>query len=103
GFVAYVPKGSIARGKELVSTGGGTTIACGICHGQALQGLGEVPPIAGRHPNYIVRQLWNMQNGERIGTSAALMKQVVDRLTNDDILAIAAYDPSQTTLRRGEN
>jgi cytochrome c553 len=96
GFVAYVPKGSIARGKELASTGGGKTIACGICHGQALRGLGDVPAIAGRHPNYIVRQLWNMQNGERIGTSAALMKQVVDRLSNDDMLAIAAYAASLT-------
>jgi cytochrome c553 len=97
GFVAYVPKGSIARGKGLATTGGGgKTIACSICHGQTLRGLGEVPAIAGRHPNYIVRQLWNMQNGERIGTSAALMKQVVDRLSNDDMLAIAAYAASLT-------
>jgi cytochrome c553 len=92
GFVAYVPRGSIAKGKELATTGnGGKTIACGICHGRTLQGLGEVPAIAGRHPNYIVRQLWNMQNGERIGTSAALMQQVVEKLTNDDMLAVAAY------------
>ncbi len=92
GFVAYVPKGSIAKGKELAITGnGGKTIACGICHGRTLQGLGELPAIAGRHPNYIVRQLWNMQNGERVGTSAALMQQVVEKLTNDDMLAIAAY------------
>jgi cytochrome c553 len=92
GFVAYVPKGSIAKGKELAITGnGGKTIACGICHDRTLQGLGELPAIAGRHPNYIVRQLWNMQNGERVGTSAALMQQVVEKLTNDDMLAIAAY------------
>ena len=97
GFVAYVPKGSIARGKELATTGGGgKTVPCGICHGPTLQGLGDVPAIAGRHPNYIVRQLWNTQNGERVGTSAALMKQVVDKLTNDDLLAIAAYAASLT-------
>jgi cytochrome c553 len=94
GFVAYVPKGSIAKGKELATTGGGNTVACGICHGRTLQGLGELPAIAGRHPNYIVRQLWNMQNGDRIGTSAALMTQVVEKLTNDDMLAIAAYAAS---------
>ena len=97
GFVAYVPKGSIAKGKELAITGnGGKTIACGICHGRTLQGLGELPAIAGRHPNYIVRQLWNMQNSERVGTSAALMQQVVEKLTNDDMLAIAAYVASLT-------
>ena len=91
GFVAYVPTGSIAKGKELASTGNGKTLPCSICHGRTLQGLGDVPAIAGRHPNYIVRQLWNMQNGERVGTSAALMQQVVEKLNNDDMLAIAAY------------
>ena len=97
GFVAYVPKGSVAKGKELATTGGGgKTVQCGICHGQTLQGLGEVPAIAGRHPNYIVRQLWNMQSGDRVGTSAALMKQVVEKLTSDDMLAIAAYSASLT-------
>jgi cytochrome c553 len=91
GFVAYVPTGSIAKGKDLVATGGGKTLACAICHGATLQGLGDVPAIAGHHPNYVVRQLWSIQNGERIGNSAALMKQVVDKLEVDDMLAIAAY------------
>ena len=96
GFVAYVPKGSIARGRELATNGGGKTVPCGICHGATQRGLGEVPAIAGRHPNYIVRQLWNMQNGERIGTNAALMKQVVDKLSVDDMLALGAYVASLT-------
>jgi cytochrome c553 len=97
GFVAYVPTGSVAKGKELASTGGGgKTIACGICHGPTLQGLGDVPGIAGRHPSYIVRQMWNIQNGDRTGKSAALMKQVVAKLSNDDMLAIAAYAASLT-------
>lgn len=96
GFVAYVPTGSIAKGKELATTGGGKTVPCGICHGPTLQGLGDVPAIAGRHPNYIVRQLWNMQNGDRVGNSAALMKQVVEKLSVDDMLALAAYSASLT-------
>jgi cytochrome c553 len=95
GFVAYVPSGSIAKGEALATTGGGKTVPCGICHGQTLQGLGDVPGIAGRHPNYVVRQMWNMQNGERVGTSAALMRQVVEKLSNDDMLAIAAYVASR--------
>jgi cytochrome c553 len=93
GFVAYVPTGSIAKGKELAA-GDTKTVRCGICHGQTLQGLGDVPAIAGRHPNYIVRQLWNMQNGDRVGSSAALMKQVVEQLSVDDMLALAAYSAS---------
>jgi cytochrome c553 len=95
GFVAYVPSGSIAKGEALATAGGGKTLPCSICHGQTLQGLGDVPGIAGRHPNYIVRQMWNMQNGERIGSSAALMRQVVEKLSNDDMLAIAAYVASR--------
>jgi len=38
GFIDYVPLGSIARGEALVATGGGKTIPCAICHGQALKG-----------------------------------------------------------------
>ena len=91
GFVAYVPKGSIAKGEALVMNGGGRTVACGICHGADLRGLGEVPALAGRHPNYIVRQLWSMQNGERAGSWTPLMQSVVAKLDNDDMLAIAAY------------
>ncbi|MGY8815491.1 MAG: c-type cytochrome [Gammaproteobacteria bacterium] len=97
GFVAYVPMGSIEKGKELAITGGGgKTINCAICHGQTLQGLGDVPAIAGRHPNYIVRQLWSIQNGDRVGNSNVLMKQVVEKLNVEDMLAIAAYVASLT-------
>jgi cytochrome c553 len=60
-----------------------------------VQGMGEVPAIAGRHPNYIVRQLWDIQNGDRAGPSAALMRPVVEKLSNDDMLAIAAYVASR--------
>jgi cytochrome c553 len=95
GFVAYVPRGSIAKGEALVKTGGGgKTTPCVMCHGTTLKGLGDWPALAGRHPNYIVRQLWNMQNGDRGGASVALMKPVVERLDNDDMLAIAAYAAS---------
>lgn len=52
GFVAYVPTGSIERGKELATTGGGgKTTACIACHGPALTGLGPIPRIAGHSPN----------------------------------------------------
>jgi cytochrome c553 len=91
GFVAYVPTGSIARGKPLVTTGGGETTACVICHGPALKGIGTAPPIAGRHAGYLVRQLYFFQNGSRSGSSEALMHNVVQRLTDADMVAIAAY------------
>jgi cytochrome c553 len=92
GFIAYVPPGSIKKGEGLVKSGGsGKTIQCAICHGEALTGLGEVPRLAGLQPVYLARQLIQMQNGTSAGTNAALMKKVVAKLSEDDIIAISAY------------
>jgi cytochrome c553 len=91
GFIAYVPPGSIAKGKALVEGGGGRTIACGICHGDALQGLGNVPRLAGVHPVYLARQLYLFKEGTRNGVDAQLMKKPVAKLTDDDILNVSAY------------
>jgi cytochrome c553 len=92
GFIAYVPPGSLAKGEELVKTGGsGKTIPCAICHGDDLKGIGDVPRIAGLHPDYLVRQLWYFQGRTYNGTSSALMKKVVAKLYQEDILAIGAY------------
>jgi len=96
GFVAYVPLGSIKAGEALVTTGGGRTTACAICHGADLGGLGPVPGLAGRSPSYQVRQLYDMQAGTRRGEWTDLMKAVVARLTPEDMLAIAAYTSSRT-------
>ncbi|HTC86696.1 MAG TPA: hypothetical protein VK686_00290 [Bryobacteraceae bacterium] len=95
GFVAYVPKGSVAKGAALVKTGANKTISCAICHGDSLEGLGDVPRIAGLHPAYVARQLYAFQTGTNHSVSSALMKKVVANLTADDILAIAAYTAAQ--------
>lgn len=95
GFIAYVPPGSIKRGEELVTKGGaGKTIACDTCHGEGLKGLGDVPRLAGIHPIYIVRQLYDIQTGANGSSAAAQMKRVVEKLTDDDMIAIAAYTAS---------
>jgi cytochrome c553 len=92
GFIAYVPKGSLQEGEALVKTGGsGRTIACAICHGPNLQGLGNVPGIAGRSPSEMARQLMDFRSGARNGPGAALMKLPVSKLTDHDIVAITAY------------
>jgi cytochrome c553 len=96
GFLAYVPPGSIAKGEALATTGGGgKTVACAICHGEGLKGLGEVPALANREPVYLARQLMDIKSGNRTGTWAVLMNQVVARLDQDDIIALAAYVASR--------
>jgi cytochrome c553 len=95
GFIAYVPFGTLKRGKLLVETGAnGRTEACAVCHGEGLHGLGPVPGIAGRSASYIARQLYDMQQGTRKGEWSELMKPVVTRLSSDEVLQIAAYTAS---------
>src|SRR5678809_114459 len=96
GFIAYAPPGSIKKGEALVMTGGnGKTVQCTVCHGTDLKGLGPVPGIAGRSPSYMVRQLYDMQQGARKGPWTELMKSVVTGLSEDDLLNIAAYTSSR--------
>jgi cytochrome c553 len=96
GFTDYVPAGSLARGAALMTSGGdGRTVPCTLCHGPNLKGMGEVPPIVGREATYIFRQLHDMQSGARKGVAVALMKPVVANLTDDDMIALAAFLASQ--------
>jgi cytochrome c553 len=96
GFFAYVPVGSIKKGEALVTKASAKTTQCGVCHGTDLKGLGPVPGIAGRSPSYLMRQLYDMQQGARKGTWTELMKSVVAGLSEDDLLNIVAYTSSRT-------
>lgn len=96
GFVAYVPAGSIARGEALVTTGGGgKTVECGVCHGEDLTGVRSIPPLVGRSPSYVVRQLYDFQSGARAGALSEQMKETVAKLSLEDMIAIAAYTASR--------
>ena len=90
-FTAYVPPGSVARGETLVKTGGGKTLPCATCHGTDLKGAGAIPGIAGRSPTYMVRQLYQFKHGVRTGLNGAQMKPVAANLSEDDMIALAAY------------
>ena len=109
GFIAYVPPGSLKKGQDLVTTGGmrvvgneivqGKTTPCVTCHGLDLMGVADVPPIAGRSPSYIVRQIWDIQQGTRNSAAVQLMKQAVVNLNGEDLVAIAAYVSSRVPPR----
>jgi mono/diheme cytochrome c family protein len=55
----------------------GKTTACAGCHGPDLKGKDDVPPLAGRSPSYLARQLYDFQQGTRNGAAAPLMRPVV--------------------------
>jgi cytochrome c553 len=85
-FIAYVPKGSIAKGEGMVAGRG-----CAMCHGAGLTGIGDTPRLAGRSPSYLVRQLYDFKNGKRTGASAAPMRRFAEEMSLGDMIAIAAF------------
>jgi cytochrome c553 len=89
-FTAYVPKGSIARGEKLVASGKGAA-PCRSCHGPELKGVGNIPPLAGRSPSYLARQLYDIAHGTRHGPVVAPMLPEVAHITSADRIAIVAY------------
>jgi cytochrome c553 len=94
-YRAYVPQGSIARGRTIAQIGqGGPALACVACHGTDLRGVGGVPPLAGRSPTYIVRQLLAFRTGSRSAGAGAPMMPVVALMGVDDMMAAAAYAAS---------
>jgi cytochrome c553 len=84
--------GSVKKGEDLVLRGGaGKTIGCAACHGEGLKGKSNFPPLAGRSPSYLARQLYDIQQYTRNGPGTQRMRPVVENLTQDDITMIAAY------------
>ena len=88
GFIAYVPRGTLAKGKRMA-----TKLGCAGCHGEGLKGA-DAPGIAGRSPSYLARQLYDFQQGARHGEMAAAMQPIVARLSAADIINLTAYAAS---------
>jgi cytochrome c553 len=100
-YLAYVPVGSVEKGKALVTAPAPTkTQQCSLCHGPGLKGVTDpkgvidFPRLAGRSPSYLMRQLYDYKAGTRTDGAGA-MKVIVANLTPDDMVAIVAYIASQ--------
>lgn len=91
-YTAYVPPGSIGRGRALATRGVPPgTPACVSCHGAGLEGTSLAPPIAGRSPSYVLRQLMAFAAGTRADSAAATMRPVASTLSLEEMIAAAAY------------
>ena len=98
GYVAYVPVGSLARGRKLTTKPmNEAKQVCGSCHGPALRGMGVIPPLAGGSPGYLVRQLMAFKTGARSTSASAPMQIVAKNLSLNDMISVAAY---AATLKR---
>ena len=89
-FVAYVPTGSVERGRAL-ATSGDPNLMCATCHGEGFKGSDLAPRIAGRSPTYLFRQLYDFKSGTRNGANSGLMKPLVESLSVGDMIALSAY------------
>jgi len=95
-YLAYVPPGSIARGRVIATKlTKDNPKPCVSCHGETLHGVKLVPPIAGRSPTYLMRQLLAFKAGTRSSREGAPMREVVEKLSVDDMIAAAAYVASR--------
>ena len=92
-YNVFVPPESVARGRIIVNRGlnDNVALACVICHGTRLQGSGEIPPLAGRSPTYMLRQLMAFQTRDQSGVNGARMQPVVAGLFIEDMMALSAY------------
>lgn len=92
GYVTYVPPGSVARGAAVARGGAASAMsACTTCHGPTLRGLAPAPPLAGRSPSALLRQLLAFRTGARASAAAAPMRMVTAELSLADMIAVAAY------------
>jgi len=80
---------SIYRGgnKEL------SVAACSACHSPTGRGNAPAgfPAISGQHPEYTLLQLKDFRAGTRQNDTSAMMRTVVERLTDKELEALASY------------
>lgn len=80
-------EGNPVKGEDLTAT-------CVACHGtDGNSAAGAFPSIAGQQENYLLKQLREIKSGER---SAVLMTGMLDNMTDQDLMDLAAFYSEQT-------
>ncbi|MEZ2746203.1 cytochrome c [Halopseudomonas bauzanensis] len=88
----------LKRGEQLATEGDweNYVVACSSCHGPDNLGAGTVfPAIAGQHFGYIRDQLLAWQKGTRENDPQRLMATIAERMSSNDINAVAAWLSTQ--------
>ena len=100
-YESQAPK-PVAFNADLLASGeniyrGGITetqmAACMGCHSPDGQGNGPAgwPSLRGQHSEYIVIQLQNFKNGTRANDAGGMMRNLVGRMSEAEMKAVAAY------------
>lgn len=91
---ADADEATLQRGQQLAERGDWSVyiVACTSCHGPGNRGAGDVfPGIAGQHAGYIEAQLEAWKAGSRNNDAQDLMGSIAGRMSDEDILAVAAW------------
>lgn len=90
---------ALALGEKLALQGDATRKlpACSACHGRALTGVAPaIPGLLGLPRDYLKGQLGAWVNGQRRAHAPDCMADIAQRLTPDDVSAVAAWLASRT-------
>ena len=84
-----------AAGRELYKGGNLQTgvPACQACHGPAGSGMAGIgyPQLGGQYVEYTLAQLKAFKDGSRSNDDKELMRSVVEKLSDEDLVAVANY------------
>ena len=64
---------------------------CAACHGQAGQGMGAFPKLAGQSSEYISQRLYAYKNRETIGNMSSTMWAQAGMLSDQDITTLSEF------------
>lgn len=83
----------LALGEQIYRGGNASVPACLACHGPKGEGngLANFPRIGGQNAEYIVSQLNAFRSGARGPGANHMMKDVADRMTDEEITAVSSY------------
>jgi cytochrome c553 len=96
---------TLARGEALVRRGDATRDipACESCHGSALTGVvPAIPGLLGLPHDYLAAQLAGWKSGIRQAHAPDCMAQIAQRMSADDIQAVAHWLSSQPVAQGGK-
>jgi cytochrome c553 len=85
--------GLAAAGKKLYEEGnpGSGIPACAGCHQLNGQGSAAYPRLAGQYQTYTLQQMSDFKTGKRNNDRAKVMRVVAERMTEEEMKAVAEY------------
>lgn len=100
-FAEKTPKAGSAKDAALAEEGrklykggnaGSGVPACAACHGPSGKGIpAQFPRLGGQHSEYVVTQLKAFRAGERANDGAKMMRSIAQKMTDQEIKAVAEY------------